>query len=142
MGYDAVEIHVNDPKTLNIGKIETTCGNNSISVSTIGTGMGYTIDGLALPIQIQASALKLLRILEHVKVAKELNAIVIIGSMRGKCQMPMNTKYERYALDCFKTVMEYAEKHGVIITVEAINRYETNFINNVRQGLEFIESEQ
>lgn len=141
MGYDAVEIHVNDPKTLNIGEIETTCGNNSISVSTIGTGMGYTIDGLSFTDSDSSIRLKAVeRILEHVKVAKELNAIVIIGSMRGKVpNADEYEKYERYALDCFKTVMEYAEKHGVIITVEAINRYETNFINNVRQGLEFIE---
>lgn len=141
MGYDAVEIHVNDPKTLDIEKIQKTCKENNIVVSTIGTGMGYTIDGLSFTdsdSNIRQKAVE--RILEHIKVAKVLDAMVIIGSMRGKVpNVEEYEKYEGYSIYCFKTVMEHAENHGVIVTVEAINRYETNFINNVNQGLEFIE---
>lgn len=47
IGYDFVEIHVNDPKTLDIHKIQRVCEENNIAVSTIGTGMGYTVDGLS-----------------------------------------------------------------------------------------------
>ncbi|NLZ51641.1 MAG: sugar phosphate isomerase/epimerase [Thermoanaerobacteraceae bacterium] len=141
MGYDAVEIHVNDPKSLNIDEIQKACEQNDITVSTIGTGMGYTVDGLSFTdpdSSIRHKAVE--RILEHIIVAKELDAKVIIGSMRGKIPDTKEYgKYEGYALDCFKTVMENAEKQSVIIVIEAINRYETNFVNNVYQGFQFIE---
>jgi len=141
MGYDAVEIHVNDPKILDIKEIERTCKENNIVVSTIGTGMGYTIDGLSFTDPDSNMRQKAVaRILDHIEVAKELDAKVIIGSMRGKVPKTNEyDKYQGYALDCFKKVMEDAERQGVIITLEAINRYETNFINNVSQGLKFIE---
>ena len=55
--------------------------------------MGYTIDGLSFTdsdSNIRQKAVE--RILEHIKVAKVLDAMVIIGSMRGKCQMSKNTR--------------------------------------------------
>lgn len=141
IGYDFVEIHVNDPKTLDIHKIQRVCEENNIAVSTIGTGMGYTVDGLSFTdpdSSVRQKAVE--RIFEHIQVAKELNAKVIVGSMRGKVPNTSEyDKYEGYALDCFKAVMENAEKQSVIITLEAINRYETNFINNVYEGIRFIE---
>lgn len=141
IGYDAVEIHVNDPKTLDIKEIQRACEQNNITVSTIGTGMGYTVDGLSFTDPDSNMRHKAVaRILDHIDVAKKLDAKVIIGSMRGKVPDTNEyDKYEGYALDCFRKVMEDAERQGVIITLEAINRYETNFINNVYQGLQFID---
>lgn len=140
IGYDAVEIHARDPKTLNIEEIQKACEENRIIVSTLGTGMGYGIDGLSFTDpddDVRDRAVK--RILDHICAAKKLNAKVIIGSMRGKiADTNDRKKYEEYALKCFDKIMNSAEKNNVIILNEAINRYETNFINNVEESLEFI----
>ncbi|NLU10661.1 MAG: sugar phosphate isomerase/epimerase [Tepidanaerobacter acetatoxydans] len=141
MGYDAVEIHVNDPNTLDIGEIQKACEENNIVVSTIGTGMGYGMDGLSFTDPdgtVRDMAVK--RIFDHICAAKELDAKVIIGSMRGTiADTNDRKKYEEYALKCFDKIMNSAEKNNVIILNEAINRYETNFINNIEESLEFIE---
>ncbi|RKL63393.1 sugar phosphate isomerase/epimerase [Thermoanaerobacteraceae bacterium SP2] len=140
IGYNAVEIHVNDPLTLNIEEIMNMCYLNKISVSSLGTGLGYVIDGLSFTdpdVAIREKAVE--RILSHINVAKKFNAGVIIGSMRGKI-LDINEykKYENYAIECLKEILEHAEKNNVEIFLEAINRYETNFINNVEEGLEII----
>lgn len=141
MGYDAVEIHVRDPRTLNIEEIQKACEENHIIVSTLGTGMGYGIDGLSFTDpddDARDRAVK--RIFDHICAAKELNARVIIGLMRGTIfDENDRKKCEEHALKCFEKVIDFAEKNNVILLNEVINRYETNFINNVEEGLEFIE---
>lgn len=140
MGYDAVEIHVNDPRSLDIGEIQKTCKESKTSVSTLGTGMGFVVDGLSFTdpdTSIREKAIE--RIRGHINVAKKLNAMVIIGSMRGIIpELSEYEKYEEYAIECTKKVMEYAAKNEVIVVMEAINRYETNFINSVEEGMEFL----
>ncbi|WP_422443637.1 5-keto-L-gluconate epimerase [Thermoanaerobacterium sp. DL9XJH110] len=140
IGYDSVEIHVKDPKNLDVEDILKTCEENGINVSTLGTGMGYVLDGLSFTdtnSDVREKAVE--RIIDHIYIAREFNAKVIIGSMRGKIpDIKEYRKYEGYALECFKRVLEHAEKNNVYLVVEAINRYETNFINNVQEGLELI----
>lgn len=141
IGYDAVEIHVNDPRTLDVESILQTCEEKGISVSTLGSGMGYTMEGLSFTdpdINIRNRAMA--RIEDHIAVARKLDAKVILGSMRGKIPNKNEyDKYQGYAVDCLKRVLEQAERYQVEITLEAINRYETNYINTVEQGLELIE---
>jgi len=140
MGYDAVEIHVNDPHSLDIDEIQKTCEKNSISVSTLGTGMGFVVDGLCFThpdISIREKAVD--RIKAHIDIAQKLSSMVIIGSMRGNIpDLDDYKKYEAYAVDSTKEVVEYAAKQDVIVVMEAINRYETNFINNVEESLAFL----
>ena len=141
MGYDAVEIHVNDPCSLDINEIQKACEENRISISTLGTGMGFVIDGLSFTdpdSSIRENAV--LRIKEDIEAAKKLNAMVIIGSMRGTIpDLKDYEKYEEHAIECSKKVMHHAEKNEVVVVMEAINRYETNFINNVEEGLGFLD---
>lgn len=140
MGYDCVEIHVNDPKTLDWDKIQKACRENNIYVSTLGTGMGYVIDKLSFTSSdenVREKALQ--RILDHIDVAGKLGAKVIIGSMRGTIPKKSEfKKYEKYAFECIQKCIEKAEQKRVTLVMEAINRYETNFINTAVQGLEFI----
>lgn len=140
LGYDCVEIHVNNPKTLDVEQILKACRKYNIDVSTIGTGMGYVIDGLSFTSpdeDIREKAVK--RILDHIDVAEKLEAGVIIGSMRGVIPDSREfKKYKEYAVECTKKCLEKAESKKVTLLIEAINRYETNFINTAAEGMEFI----
>lgn len=140
IGYDAVEIHVNDPDTLDVEKIQKTSEKNNIAVSTIGTGMGCGIDGLSFTDSDNSAREKAVeRVCAHIRAARELKAKVIIGTMRGLiADRDNHQRYEKYALYCFQKVLDCAEKNRVFILTEAINRYETNFINNVEESLELI----
>ena len=55
---------------------------------------------------------------------------------------PPEVTYEqawKWLVEIFSDSAEYAEKCGVIIAIEPLNRYETNMINNTQEGLSLIE---
>lgn len=141
LGYDCVEIHVRDPRELNLDEILSTCEENHVTISTLGTGLGYVVDRLSFTNpdkEVREKAVA--RILDHIEVARKLGAKVIIGSMRGSIPDKSEyKKYEAFALECFEKCLSEAENKGVTLLIEAINRYETNFINTVEEALEFIE---
>ncbi|WP_258359224.1 sugar phosphate isomerase/epimerase family protein [Moorella sulfitireducens (nom. illeg.)] len=140
LGYDAVEIHVRDPRELEVEQILKVCQKERITVSTLGTGLGYVEDKLSLThpnAQIREKAAK--RILDHIEVASYLGAGVIVGSMRGVIPDTGRFKeYENYAGEGLAVCLQKAQKCGVVLFLEAINRYETNFLNTAADTLNFI----
>lgn len=140
LGYDAVEIHVRDPRELEVEQILKACQDEGVTVSTLGTGLGYVEDKLSLTHPdaiIRQEAVK--RILAHIEVASYLGAGVIIGSMRGVIpDIGQFEQYENYAAEGLAVCLEKAHKYGVVLFLEALNRYETNFLNTAADTLKFI----
>ena len=88
--------------------------------------------------QIREAAVK--RIKDQVDFASLVGANVIIGLIRGP--LPEG-EFERatartYATDCLKECADYAQKAGVQLPIEAINRYETNFLTTAEEADRFI----
>ncbi|HYH04318.1 MAG TPA: sugar phosphate isomerase/epimerase family protein, partial [Bacillota bacterium] len=113
-----------------------------IQVSTIGTGQAYVDEGLSFsspdPV-IRQQAVQ--RIKDQIQLAKELNAKVIIGTIKGK--MPENPEDKviarKWVVDCLRECTACAESFKTQLTLEAVNRYETNFLNTAQETVEFIE---
>lgn len=141
LGYKYVEMHIRDPIEVDVESILRACEENNVSVTTLGTGLGYVIDKLTFTSpdkEVREKAVN--RIIDHIKLAEELNSKVIIGSMRGSIPDKSEyAKYESFALECFERCLTFAESKKVVLLIEAINRYETNFINTVEDALSFIE---
>jgi len=140
-GYDAVEIHIEDASLLNIEKIIESLEENKMTVTTLGTGLAYVKDKLSFTNpekEIREKAVE--RINSHIKAAKIFNAKVIIGSIRGIIPDIENFEmYKSFAIECFKKCLENAEKYNVELVIEPLNRYETNFVNNLEEALDLIE---
>lgn len=139
-GFDAVEIHVADPGTLNWAEIAKTSEESGVEVSSIGTGLAYAKDQLSFADSQQHRRHHAVeRICLHIEAAKHFKAVVIIGSIRGSAANRESfKKYEAYVIDCLKKCLDKAEKENVDLVMEAINRYETNLINKVDQGIALI----
>lgn len=111
-GFDAVELHLRTPDDIDRRRIKDICDMNGIAVSTIGTGMGYTFDGLYLTASdenIRKGAIE--RIKRHIDLAAFFRCAVIIGSMRGK--MPENNGRETALKNYRESLLilaDYAEK--------------------------------
>jgi sugar phosphate isomerase/epimerase len=140
LGYKYVEMHIRDPIEVDVESILKACEENNVSVTTLGTGLGYVIDKLTFTSpdkEVREKAVN--RIIEHIKLAAELNSKVIIGSIRGSIpDVSKYDKYESFALECFEKCLKVAESKRIVLLIEAINRYETNFINTVEEALSFI----
>lgn len=141
LGYDGVEFGIRDPKKVNIDDIEKTLTRYDLELSAIGSGQAYVDDGLSLSsinAEVRNKAIDRLR--DHIELARIFNTQVIIGLIRGEKEGPNNNSstFENNLYDSFKRVCHYASAKKVILTLEPLNRYETDLLNTVDETLIFI----
>ena len=77
---------------------------------------------------------------DSVDFANEVGAkiIIIVPSPVGRTLMPSGMDMETLtnnAIQNIRDAADYAQMHGVILAIEAINRYETYFINTLNKAL-------
>ena len=140
LGFDAVEMHIRDPKEVDIASLKKSLAENGIAVSSIGTGLGYGMDGLSLTSadeNIRRAAIQ--RIKDHIALGKELDAVIIIGLMKGLVD------YSEGHSTCLKRLKESmrecvkaAEEAKVLLVFETINRYESNLFVTIDETLDFV----
>jgi len=142
LGYDAVEISLrNLPASLS-ERITTAVRANGLALSAVATGQSYYMDGLSLTSSDPSVQAKLLdRMRRFIDFAALWSAQVIIGGIRGTLEGPqkMHDAQRQYAIEALHRYAEYAKSRNVILAIEPINRYETNFINTIDEALDFIE---
>ena len=65
--------------------------------------------------------------------------MVIIGLIRGKIEDGVNrVEAEEWTIGCLRECTEFAKEYNTRLTLEPVNRYESNFINTLSEGVEFI----
>lgn len=145
LGFSAVELSLRDSDSLDREKIIGQLEENDLKVSTIATGQSYYKDGFSLCAKEAEKRRRVIQRLKgHIRLASQLGAQVIIGGIRGTFEgifwrHPVPYKLYRVTLDSIKESLEYACKYEVILTLECVNRYETNFINTAEEALELVE---
>ncbi len=141
-GYDGVELAVRDPDLLNIDDLLSVLAQQNLPVPAIGTGQAYGEEKLSFTDpdkNVRRSAIN--RIKSHINLAAKLNALVIIGLVRGKKSSDISTELtDQYLLEAFQECA--AENMAVKIAIEPINRYETDLLNTVKSTLDFLDKVQ
>jgi len=82
------------------------------------------------------------RIKTHIALASafESRPIVIIGLIRGKTwQQITREQAHAWMVDALKTLAHEAHTRGIRLAIEPINRYETDWVNDVAGALTLIE---
>lgn len=141
IGFDAVQLTVNRPQDINSALINGLTAKYGLTVSAIATGRGYTVDGLSLGAgdeMIRRKAVARMR--GHVDLASKLgNAMVIIGAIRGRfADAPTPDIYFRQLHKSIRETVDYAEQKGVIILLEASDRFETEAYITIRDTAAYI----
>jgi sugar phosphate isomerase/epimerase len=142
IGYDALELHIREPKRYDAKKIRTVAEQHGLSICAVATGMEYTVGGLSLiddDRDKQKQAIS--RIFEHVDFVSELGAKLIIGVMRGNIPKgkPASVYRDRFA-EVLVHICDYAAQKQVPVVLESILRYINNYLNNVPETMDFITS--
>ncbi len=141
LGFDGVELAIRDPKLVDVTEIGRLAEEHHLEICAIGTGQAYGEDGLSFTnSDPSARELAIERIKEHMALARELRAIVILGLIRGR-RMPDMPEAEarRLMMDGFRACADEAERLGVDLVIEPINRYETDLLNTVGETLAVLE---
>lgn len=140
LGYSAIEIHTRENANLDLDKINKTCNDLNMKIAAIVTGRLHNEEGVTLvdddiaKLNLAMNGLK-----EYVDMAQALNTNIIIGWIRGNIPDANDfNKYERRLAENISEVALYALERNVKVFIEAINRYEINFLNTGKEVMDFI----
>ena len=140
LGFDGAELAVRNPQDLEVKSIINLLKENNLEVPAIGTGQAYGEEGLSFSDpdeMVRKMAVE--RIKDQTIFATHFGAQVIIGLIRGKINEGVSQKEaEEWTVDCMRECTEFAKEHNIRLTLEPVNRYESNFINTISEGIEFI----
>lgn len=140
LGYDGVELAVRDPAALDLPATRRVLDKYHLRVPAIGTGQAWGEEHLSFTdpdAGVRRRAID--RILSHVPLAAELDAIIILGLIRGTVQQGVTAdKAHQWLVAALREVTAAAAARRVRLVLEPINRYETNLLNNTRQTLDLI----
>lgn len=138
LGYDAIELHLRDPCEIDWDKTVKLIEKFSLPVSAIGTGAGARMDGLTFTDSDKRVRDKCVnRVSEHLKLAAIFECGIILGSMNGNIQGDEKKKNSHF--DCLKRCCDLASQNNVIVLIEPLNRYESDWLNTTDDTLEIIE---
>jgi sugar phosphate isomerase/epimerase len=142
LNYDAIEIFAPSATAVDPVELNELLEQHSLRVAAVGTGAGMVKHGLTLTnpdAAHRAEACDFVR--QIIDFGAPYGAPAIIGSMQGRWGGDLDREATlgllRKALD---ELGPYAESKGVALIYEPLNRYETNLINTVAEGVEFLET--
>jgi sugar phosphate isomerase/epimerase len=141
LGFDGIELMVRDPAGLDWPAVRGTLQAAGLEVPQVVTGELFGADGLCLV----TADMDLYRRAEQrtravIDLAAYLGAMVNIGRLRGRLDsLGGGPAAWGTAVERLRCVAQYAEEKGVRITLEPINRYETDFLLTSADGMRLIE---
>jgi D-psicose/D-tagatose/L-ribulose 3-epimerase len=141
MGFDLIEIAIEDPGLINLADLKAALDKHQLGVVTGGVyGPGRNISSLNP--EERKAARDYLRWM--IDAAEELGSDVVNGplySAVGKARLedPADRKREwAYAVEGLAEICEYGAERDVKLAFEPLNRFETDLVNIVDQGLKLI----
>lgn len=142
-GFDAVELFLPGPEDVSVEEIQFLSEKHGLGIAAVGTGAGMLKHGLSLTDpsgETRAAALDFL--LRMIAFGGQLGAPAILGSMQGKHGGGVSKEQAlQWLAAALRAAGAAAADHHVPFIYEPLNRYETNLINRLGEGVEFIEGE-
>jgi sugar phosphate isomerase/epimerase len=142
LGFDGIELMVRDSAGLDWALVRETLLASRLEVPQIVTGELYGADGLCLVTADTALyRCALSRLQSVVDLAAYLGAMINLGRTRGRLDFMggVSNAWE-IAVERLRELGEYAAEKQVKITLEPLNRYESDFILTAAEGMRFIEA--
>lgn len=136
LGYHGVELALKTAEEIDRNDLETCLNRNKLEVSCISTGQVFADLGLYFTHpdgEMRKKAVEVFDGLIH--LAADYGKLVNIGRARGFVgNGQTHEQAEALFIETMENICEKADKKGVTLIVEPVNRYEINFINSLDEG--------
>ncbi len=140
-GFDGAEICISDYCGVDVCKVKDGLDRRGLGCSTISTGQSRTREGISLLHDGEKLEAAQERMKQHIDAASVLHSHVTLGLLRGLGESGQEERDMKTLAKNMDPILDYAEKRGVTIILEAINRYETCLLNSVESVMYFIETQ-
>jgi sugar phosphate isomerase/epimerase len=136
-GFDAVEIFPSSAAELDAAALHEMLEWHHLSVAAIGTGAGWVVHRLRLTDpdpSVRRRAVEFVG--EVIDFAAGFGAPAIIGSMQGRAEGEVSRELAlEWLAEALEALGARSGAHGVPLIYEPLNRYETNLVNTVAEGV-------
>jgi sugar phosphate isomerase/epimerase len=140
-GYDGVELAIRDPKLVDIDELDEAVRRHGLEVPAIGTGQAWGEEGLSFTSDdpaVRRAAVE--RVKSHVPLARHFGATIILGLIRGITPPGQShAQSMAYLVEALQECSALAASEGVRFALEPLNRYETDLIHTVEEGMHLIQ---
>lgn len=137
LGFDAVEIFPSSASDIDPSVVNPLFLKHGLKVSSVGTGGGWVKHKLTLTstdASVRARAKEF--IASIIGAAGAVGAPAIIGSMQGRWGEGLSRQDAvAYLTDALEELAARAERLKVPLFYEPLNRYETNIVNTLADGV-------
>ncbi|WP_066501171.1 sugar phosphate isomerase/epimerase family protein [Abyssisolibacter fermentans] len=139
MGFDGIEYPLMDPDSIDTSKIKKALKENDL-LCTCGTGLNKDRNIGSKDKDIMNAGI--LHLKKCINICSELESDCLGGVLYapwGEITMRKNAGDNiKRSLENLLIIGEYAKKKGVVLALEAINRYESYFLNNMSEGKSYL----
>ncbi len=136
LGYEAIELALRSPDEIDKSEIKEFTRSYDIEIAGIATGRAYLEEGLSFSDSRKEVRDKAIgRMKDMIRVASELNSpMLLCGLMQGRLDEKVELlQARRWIVEYLKEGARFAQRYGVEISIEPINRYELNYHNTVEE---------
>jgi sugar phosphate isomerase/epimerase len=142
LGFDAIEIFAPSGSAVDANALRRLLSETGLRVSAFGTGAGWLLNRLTLSSPEtgkRAAAREFIRSI--IDLAGQFHAPAIIGSMQGRSGADVDrATAQGHLAEGTNDLGEHADKYGVPLLFEPLNRYETNLVNTIDDGVRLLAS--
>jgi sugar phosphate isomerase/epimerase len=141
LGFDAVEIFTPAPDAIESTQLRRLLDAEGLRLAAVGTGAGWVKHRLTLALPDAArrqAARDFIR--QVIDFAGQFGAPAIIGSMQGRSGDGVDRSTAlNYLADGLEELGTHAATHGVPLLYEPLNRYETDQVMRVADGVALLD---
>lgn len=140
LGFDGIEIFAPGPEAVDRSDLKALCEKFKLPVAAVGTGAGMVKHGLSLtdPDRGQRGrAREFIR--SMIDFGGAFQAPAIIGSMQGRWGGNTDRQAALELLgEALQDLGAHAEQYSVPLLYEPLNRYETNLLKTIAEGVDYL----
>lgn len=141
MGFGGIELALGEAADVDMAGLDRILTENGLEVSCISTGLTYARMGLYMTHPKAEKRDEIVRVFYSLcDLAANHGGFINMGRSRGFVgEGQTRAEAEGLFLETMNRVLPYAKERGVTILIEPINRYESNFINNLDEASELLD---
>ncbi len=141
LGFDAIELFTPASDTIDVNELKELLQKHKLELAAVGTGAGKVIHGVTLTDpdpEIRKKAIAFIS--DMISFGASAGAPAIIGSMQGNVLAGNDRETTlSWLAEALEVLGDKAHELGTFLIYEPLNRYETNLMNTMKSGVEFLE---